>query len=242
MPDGSVHVIVDLGNRPGAVVQGAANRATTVRFGGVLEQVGVRLRPGAVAAVLGVPAAELEGRAVGSRTSGATPRGGSSSASRPIRSKRARCGSSTRSNAALRERDAAVDRAARAAADAIVRRRGAVRVRDLAGELAIGERRLEQIFRRDVGLSPRSAARVARFRAAVDHARRHTPSNRGLSSLARAATRIRRTSCASSAPSAGPLPKPWPVSGSFNPRRCRPAREHAPGPAVAGNERSRHRA
>ncbi|HEX2204306.1 MAG TPA: helix-turn-helix domain-containing protein, partial [Longimicrobium sp.] len=44
---------------------------------------------------------------------------------------------------------------------------GRVRVRELAQGLGVGERRLEQLFARQVGLSPKAMCRIARFRAAV---------------------------------------------------------------------------
>ena len=40
-------------------------------------------------------------------------------------------------------------------------------MRALAGSLGVGERRLEQLFRTHVGLSPKAASRLARFRASV---------------------------------------------------------------------------
>ena len=45
---------------------------------------------------------------------------------------------------------------------------GCRRVGPLAAELGIGRRRLEQAFRRHIGLSPATVARIARFQRAVD--------------------------------------------------------------------------
>jgi transcriptional regulator GlxA family with amidase domain len=49
----------------------------------------------------------------------------------------------------------------------VARSGGRLRVRDLAAALGVGERRLEQLFHRHVGLSPKTACRLARFRAAL---------------------------------------------------------------------------
>jgi AraC-like DNA-binding protein len=43
--------------------------------------------------------------------------------------------------------------------------RGALRIADLAAEAGLGERRLERLFLRHVGIAPKSFARVVRFRS-----------------------------------------------------------------------------
>ncbi|HEX2076324.1 MAG TPA: helix-turn-helix domain-containing protein, partial [Longimicrobium sp.] len=54
----------------------------------------------------------------------------------------------------------------------IERTRGRIRVRELAAALGISERRLEQVFQRNVGLSPKQVCRIARFRSTVALLRR----------------------------------------------------------------------
>lgn len=176
LPDGGVHLVFNLGDapaQPGNV--GSAGEAVGARCGpsllhmaGRIEQVTVSLRPGGMAALLGVPAGELAGREVpldllwGPRAAEAVDR----LAGVPIGPARA---------AALEAvlADVLADRAARpeaAAAEAvrmIARVRGRIRVRELASAIGLGERRLEQIFHRHVGLSPKAVCRLARFRATV---------------------------------------------------------------------------
>jgi methylphosphotriester-DNA--protein-cysteine methyltransferase len=67
----------------------------------------------------------------------------------------------------LAARAARPDPAAAETVRMIERARGRIRVRALAAALGIGERRLEQIFHRHVGLSPKAVCRIARFRATV---------------------------------------------------------------------------
>jgi transcriptional regulator GlxA family with amidase domain len=63
------------------------------------------------------------------------------------------------------------------AARLIARSDGRRSVRDLAATVGIGERRLEQLFHAHVGLSPKAASRLARFRASV-RVLRHEPALR----------------------------------------------------------------
>jgi transcriptional regulator GlxA family with amidase domain len=50
----------------------------------------------------------------------------------------------------------------------ITRAAGNLRVRELAAGLGLSDRRLEQIFHLHVGLSPKAACRLARFRGTLD--------------------------------------------------------------------------
>ncbi|PWC07345.1 hypothetical protein DF223_06910 [Mycetocola zhujimingii] len=60
-----------------------------------------------------------------------------------------------------------------AAASSIVRTGGQTVIQDLAGQLHIGVRQLERLFLRDLGISPKRFARVARFQTALDTRVRH---------------------------------------------------------------------
>ena len=73
LPDGSVHLLFNLGEAPAIVrappqpgraaeALGASTGPVVIRMAGHVEHVGVRLRPGGVAALLGVPAGELTGK------------------------------------------------------------------------------------------------------------------------------------------------------------------------------------
>ena len=46
--------------------------------------------------------------------------------------------------------------------------RGSVSITDLASQLAASERTMERVFREEIGLSPKLACRIARFRHAID--------------------------------------------------------------------------
>ncbi|WP_420130349.1 AraC family transcriptional regulator [Longimicrobium sp.] len=176
LPDGGVHLILNLGDPPSvpgsdgaaSVAVGARCEPSIIHMAGRVEHVTVTLRPGGVAALLGIPAGELAARDVpldalwGPRAAEAVER------LRPT--------PPTLQRAAAMEAvllDVLAARAARpepAAAEAvrmIERARGRIRVRALAAALGIGERRLEQIFHRHVGLSPKAVCRIARFRSVV---------------------------------------------------------------------------
>ena len=173
LPDGSVQLLFTLGDSPAAHVVGSGCGPTTIRLSGVLEHVGVQLRPGAISAVLGVPAAEVSGREIALE-----PLWGPFAAevldriaSAPLRARSAVAGEALLQR--LRSVERAPDARAAAAVERILAARGDVRVRELSEAVGVGERRLEQIFHRDVGLSPKALCRVARFRSAVDFVHDH---------------------------------------------------------------------
>ena len=191
LPDGAVHLTFNLGDAP-TVLEGSEGylgaggwaeafgpscSPTMIEMAGRIDAIGVQLHAGGALALLGVPAAELAGRTVSldalwgpvaaetRERLAATPRG-------PRRV--------AVLEDALRERlrraPAAVQGGAPpGAAEAvrlIVESGGQRSVRELAGSLGVGERRLEQLFHAHVGLSPKAASRLARFRASVRVLRR----------------------------------------------------------------------
>lgn len=180
LPDGAVRLVFNLGDAPATdaggdglplAALGASAAPVVVRLRRRVEGLSVMLRPGAAAALLGVPAGEIAGRAV---DLAALWRGEA---------------------AALHERMAeAPDDAARAAAltEALVRRLAQGRtggddphpalphamqllaapggprpLRAVAAEVGLGERRLQQLFQSQVGLAPRAWARLARLQACL---------------------------------------------------------------------------
>lgn len=183
LPDGAVHLLFNLGEAPAIVgappqpgraaeALGASTAAVVIRMAGHVEHVGVRLRAGGAAALLGVPAGEL------------------TDASAPLdalwgpaaREAHERLAEAPRGEARvavlediLRERlrGARIQpHPAAAHAERRIRRaRGRIMVRELAATLGLGERRLEQVFRAHVGLSPKAACRLARFHATLCLAR-----------------------------------------------------------------------
>lgn len=168
LPDGAVHLFFELGKSMTAVVMGATTSPTEIRLAGRLEQVGVQLRPGGLSALIGVPASELNGRIVplqdlwGAHACDVLER----LATAPLE---ARADVIAEVLVERLAASAAADRRAAEGVRRIVGSHGKTTIRDLADGLGVGERRLEQIFRREVGLSPKALCRVTRFRAAVDH-------------------------------------------------------------------------
>jgi AraC-like DNA-binding protein len=177
LPDGGVHLIFNLGDppsvpdRPGlaAVAVGARCEPSIIHMAGRVEHVTVTLRPGGMAALLGIPAAELTGADVpldalwGPRAAEALER----LAAVPVGPARAAVMEAVLMDR-LAARDPRPDALAATAVRMIERARGRIRVRALAAAAGVGERRLEQVFTRQVGLSPKAVCRIARFRATVD--------------------------------------------------------------------------
>lgn len=176
LPDGGVHLIFNLGDPPSvpgtpgaaSVVVGARCEPSIIHMAGRVEHVTVTLRPGGIAALLGIPASELAAQDVplgalwGPFAAEALER----LAPTPPTLERAAAMEAVLLDL-LAARAPRPDPTAAEAVRTIERARGRIRVRALAAALGIGERRLEQIFRRDVGLSPKAACRIARFRATV---------------------------------------------------------------------------
>jgi AraC-like DNA-binding protein len=176
LPDGGVHLILNLGDPPAvaggagsaAVATGARCEPSIIHMAGRVEHVTVTLRPGGMAALLGVPAGELSARDValdalwGPRAAQALER----VAGTPPTAARAAAMQAVLLEI-LAARAARPDPAAAEAMRIIRRTRGRIRVRALAEAVGVGERRLEQVFHRHVGLSPKAACRLARFRATV---------------------------------------------------------------------------
>lgn len=176
LPDGGVHLIFNLGDPPSvpgtpgaaSVAVGARCEPSIIHMAGRVEHVTVTLRPGGIAALLGVPAGELAAQDVpldalwGPLAAEALER----LAPTPPTLERAAVVEAVLLDL-LAARAARPDAPAAEAVRMIERARGRIRVRALAAALGIGERRLEQIFHRHVGLSPKAVCRIVRFRATV---------------------------------------------------------------------------
>lgn len=158
LPDGLVRLVVELGARPAAIAIGASTAPALVRMRGRIEGMSIAIRPGAAAAILGVPAFELEGRVVPLDDVWRGERVLERVASARDDAERVAIVQSILERRASR----GVPTAARAAR--ILSRAGGRRtVRDVAAEIGIGERRLQQLFQAHVGLSPRAWSRLARL-------------------------------------------------------------------------------
>jgi AraC-like DNA-binding protein len=168
LPDGAVHLIFHFGDAATgtAVVAGPTTAPALLRFCGRVEGLSVTLRPGAVAALLGLPAGEIAGTVVGLDTLW-----GPDGASLVSRMNEAPddIARSALLQAALRTRvrnnagPVPVSHAARLIAES----GGQRALRDVAAALGVGERRLQQLFHAEVGLSPRSWSRLARLHACL---------------------------------------------------------------------------
>ena len=179
LPDGAVRLIVELGEtrhrHAGAVpflAAGASAAPAVLRLRGRLEGLSVALRPGAAAAVLGMPADELTGRAVPLQDLWRDQEGGLLE----------RLAATADDGARVRllldllqrrlrkhgsgARDAGRQQAMKAV-QLIARANGQPRLRQVAGEIGVGERRLQQIFRQHVGLTPVQWRRLARLHACL---------------------------------------------------------------------------
>ena len=169
LPDGGIDLLFDLGDAKAAWVIASAQTPSRVTLNGHLDTLRVRLRPGAVRAVLEVSARELRGTTValseiwGREAEVLLERLAETEAS--LRPELFQDALSDR----LAGSSAIPDRRARDAVARIVASGGALSSRDVADGLGLGARRLEQLFAEHVGLSPKQLGRLARFRRTVDY-------------------------------------------------------------------------
>jgi AraC-like DNA-binding protein len=177
LPDGAVRMVFHLGTGapggiagavPAAMVVGAHAAPVLVRLRGAMDGLSVTLKPGAARALLGVPAGELEGATVPLDT---LWRG---EAARLLE----HLSSATDDASRLRALQSALQRRLLAhpatpsqlvdQAAALMRRSDGQRsVRDVAAAVGVGERRLQQLFHAQVGLSPRTFGRLLRLHATL---------------------------------------------------------------------------
>lgn len=173
VPDGAVHLLFVLPTtaeeKPYALAVGASSEAAVVSLSGRIEHLEIELRPGAVPALLGVPAGELSGRAValsdlwGDRAAVVQDR------VRETRDPARRIGIVQEVLSELLGQGRGQPPAALGEAlQRIARSGGNLRVRQLVAGLGVSDRRLEQLFHQHVGLSPKAACRLARFRHSVE--------------------------------------------------------------------------
>jgi len=174
LPDGAVRLVFNFGDAPstqensGPAVEaiGASATPVVVRMRGNVEGLSVTLRPGAAAALLGVPAGEIGGGAVHLdalwRGEGANLR--ERMAVAPDDAARLAL-LHTALLHRLRDSPAAGNGNAVAmhAARLIAASGGRRPLREVAVAVGVGERRLQQLFHAHVGLSPRTWSRLARL-------------------------------------------------------------------------------
>jgi AraC-like DNA-binding protein len=161
LPDGCADVIFDPGQPPRVV--GAMLRPAAVWMTGAVDLLGVRFRPGGGAAFLPVPLAEITdtvvpladlwGGLAGELESRLFESAGPERVRVVVDALRGR-------RASGRAPHPAVSRASAL----IARSHGGMPVEALAAATGTGRRHLERLFAEQVGLTPKAAARVARFR------------------------------------------------------------------------------
>lgn len=177
LPDGAVHLVFNLGDPPSAGESGGGLRVEAigasaapalVRLRGRIDGWSVTLRPGAAAALLGVPAGEIAGTAVPldalwrqdadalieRMAEAADDAERHALLQRALLRRLAR-----RPHPVRREPQAAALHAVRA----IAATGGRGRVADLARAMGLSERRLQQLFQAQVGLTPRQWSRLVRL-------------------------------------------------------------------------------
>jgi len=167
LPDGAVRLVFNLADGsapPAAGVLGACAAPAIVRLRGRMEGLSVTLRPGAAAALLGVPAGAIADAAV---PLDALWRG---DAARLLEHLAAATSDAARVallqhtlQHRLRAHDTEGPSVAAAALQLIAASGGRRPLREVAAAVGVGERRLQQIFQAQVGLSPRAANRLARL-------------------------------------------------------------------------------
>jgi AraC-like DNA-binding protein len=155
VPDGCLDLIFFAGRE--LVVAGADTRAREVEIPAGTQTVGIRLRPGAAGAVLGIPATEL----VDSQARAAEVWGRDAlrweealAIAAPERRRQVL-------SASVAARGASPDRLVAAAASRLSD--GRARIGDVAADLGISERQLQRRTRAAVGYGPKTLARVARL-------------------------------------------------------------------------------
>jgi len=171
LPDGAVRLVFNLGDAPSAgdgaglpvEAIGASAAPVVVRMRDRVEGMSVTLRPGAAAALLGLPAGEIAGQAVhlDELWQGGAAELLGRMAKAPDDAARAAL---LQADLERRLRDGGgAHPAAVNAARLIAESGGRQPLRDVAAAVGVGERRLQQLFQAHVGLSPRAWARLARL-------------------------------------------------------------------------------
>ncbi len=184
LPDGAVHLIFNLGDAPSAgggagfsvEAAGASAAPVVLTLRGRLEGVSLALRPGAAAALLGLPASEITDAAVplDALWRGEGERLLERMAQAPDDAARVALLQAALLQRLQRSRIEA-HRGVMQAVQLIAASGGQRPLREVAAAVGVGERRLQQLFQAHVGLSPRAFGRLARLHACLRALRQPTP-------------------------------------------------------------------
>jgi AraC-like DNA-binding protein len=159
LPDGTCEIVLNRGDpfrhdgrvQPRAMVVGQMPRFMEIEPTGAVELVGIRFRPGGLFPFLSAPMSELTG--------------GWADLGDIDRRLRRELEGVRGPEEALLERLRPANGAVAAAVAAI--ERGGRRIDRIARDLALHPRRLERMFRREVGVAPKLLARIARFQGVL---------------------------------------------------------------------------
>lgn len=163
IPDGCADLVLDLSGSPGefgeAFAVGTMTRPLILGPGSTPLMFGVRFRPGRAAAFFRATLSEMTDQRIPARDLG-------SLAAQVAVNENERIAIV---ESALRRRlcDATFDRRIDDAIDAIVGSAGRARIEDLARRTGVTRQHLARLFDVNVGMSPKTFARVARFRRAM---------------------------------------------------------------------------
>jgi AraC-like DNA-binding protein len=176
LPDGAIRLMFDFADVPSAGaakdpsmrVAGASAAATVLQLSGRLEGVSVALHPGAAATLLGIPAGEIENRAVSLNALWGADAHALIQQMAEAKDDASRLALLT---AALQRRlsgEATLNQQrAGHAARLVARAGGRLSLRQTAGAVNVGDRRLQQLFYEHVGMSFRAWSRLSRLHACL---------------------------------------------------------------------------
>lgn len=153
LPDGCADLIFDLNGGESAII-GTMTRPVLVTADAPSELLGIRFRPGRAAAFLRLPLAELTDARVPLRDIWKNWDG--------------RVDVASLESELLRRLDPDRDRRVDAAVERIIASGGAARIDELANEIGISRQHLARQFLHHVGISPKTFARVMRFRRLIE--------------------------------------------------------------------------
>ena len=184
VPDGAVRLVFNIGSAPSveplagrpAEAIGASATPVVVTLRGRVEGLSITLRPGAAAALLGIPAGEFAEKTVALED---IWRGECAQLREQLAEADDDEARVERLQAALHQqlvnRDASLHLGAAHAARIIAVSGGRARLAEVAAAIGVGERRLQQLFYAHVGLSPRTWSRLARLHACIRQLREAAP-------------------------------------------------------------------
>lgn len=175
LPDGALRLVVGIGDGAGPLLIGPSTTAALVRLQGRMQGLSITLKPGAATALFGLPAGALASNAVPLREPWGDAAEALAVAIDEAPDDLARVDVVQRALLARLRAGPDATQATQALqalqAQQLLAQSG-MKVAEAAAALHIGERRLQQLFHEQVGLSPRQWARLARLHSGLRLLRR----------------------------------------------------------------------